>query len=146
MGIFFQAAARAAGARRTEAAAAPPRRRNSRRLGLLIGVDPTCAESEVATACARKQGWRFGGFRRRALLTSLLVAGRFPTLAELDDFSHRPSVYKVGYTITVFRVEEWGWDGVRLLVVSRGDIESTLGISTIEFEARWQGFVEQRYL
>jgi hypothetical protein len=35
---------------------------------------------------------------------------------------------------------------VRQLVVSRGDIESTLGISTAEFEARWRRFVEQRYL
>jgi hypothetical protein len=75
-----------------------------------------------------------------------LVAGRFPTLAELNDLSHRPSVYQVGYTITEFIVEEWGWDAVRQLVVSRGDLESTLRLSTAEFEARWQRFVEQRYL
>jgi len=75
-----------------------------------------------------------------------LVAGRFPTLVELNDLSHRPSVYDVGYTITEFIVEEWGWDGVRQLVVSRGNIESSLGLSTAEFEARWQRFVEQRYL
>jgi hypothetical protein len=75
-----------------------------------------------------------------------LVTGRFPRLAQLNDLSHRPSVYQVGYTITEFLVAEWGWDAVRQLVVSRGDIESTLGISTAEFEARWQRFVEQRYL
>src|SRR5262245_40672423 len=75
-----------------------------------------------------------------------LVAGRFPTLAQLNDLSHRPSVYQVGYTITEFLVEERGWDAVRRLVVSRGDIESALGISTVEFEARWRRFVEQRYL
>jgi len=75
-----------------------------------------------------------------------LVAGRFPTLAELNDLSHRPSVYEVGYTITEFIVEEWGWDGVRQLVVLRGNLESALGLSTAEFEARWQRFVEQRYL
>jgi hypothetical protein len=33
---------------------------------------------------------------------------------------------------------------VRQLVVSRGDLEPTVGVSTAEFEA--QSFVEQRYL
>ena len=75
-----------------------------------------------------------------------LVAGRFPTLAELNDFSHRPSIYQVGYTICEFIVEQWGWDAVRRLVVSRGDLGSTLGLTTAEFEARWRRFVEQRYL
>ena len=75
-----------------------------------------------------------------------LVAGRFPTLVELNDFFHRPSIYQVGYTICEFLVEEWGWDAVRRLVVVRGDLESTLGLSTAEFEARWQRFVEARYL
>ena len=75
-----------------------------------------------------------------------LVAGRFPTLAELNDFNHRPSIYFVGYTIAEFLVEEWGWDAVRQLVVSRGNIESTLGLSTADFEARWRRFVEERYL
>jgi hypothetical protein len=75
-----------------------------------------------------------------------LVAGRFPTLAELNDFNHRPSIYLVGYTIAEFIVEEWGFEAVRQLVVSRGNLESTLGLSTAEFETRWRSFVEERYL
>jgi hypothetical protein len=75
-----------------------------------------------------------------------LVAGRFPTLAELNDFFHRPSIYQVGYTICEFIVEEWGWEAVRRLVVTRGNLESTLGLTTAEFERRWREFVERRYL
>ena len=75
-----------------------------------------------------------------------LVAGDFPTLAELNDFNHRPSIYLVGYPICELIVEEWGWEAVRQLVVSRGDIESVLGLSTAEFEARWRSFVVARYL
>ena len=74
-----------------------------------------------------------------------LVAGRFPTLGELNDLFHRPSVYQVGYTITEFLIEEWGWDAVRQLVISRGDLEATIGLTTAEFEARWRRFVESRY-
>jgi hypothetical protein len=75
-----------------------------------------------------------------------LVAGRFPTLGELNDFSNRPSIYQVGYTITEFIIAEWGWSAVRQLVVSRGDLMGTLGLTTAEFEARWRRFVESRYL
>ena len=74
-----------------------------------------------------------------------LVARRFPTLGELNDFSHRPSVYQVGYTIIEFLIAEWGWSAVRQLVVSRGDLEATIGLTPAEFEARWRRFVESRY-
>jgi hypothetical protein len=74
-----------------------------------------------------------------------LAAGRFPTLGELNDLFHRPSVYQVGYTITEFLTEAWGWRAVRQLVVSRGDLEASIGLTTAEFEARWRRFVESRY-
>jgi hypothetical protein len=74
-----------------------------------------------------------------------LVAGRFPTLGELNDLFHRPSIYQVGYTLIEFVIEEWGWSAVRRLVVSRGDLEATIGVTSAEFEARWRRFVESRY-
>ena len=74
-----------------------------------------------------------------------LAAGRFPTLGELNDLFHRPSIYQVGYTIIEFLTAEWGWPAVRQLVVSRGDLQATIGLTTAEFEARWRRFVESRY-
>jgi hypothetical protein len=75
-----------------------------------------------------------------------LVGRRFPTLAQLNNLNNRPRIYEVGYTIMEFLLQEWGWPAVRQLVVSRGDLNATIGITPAEFEARWRGFVESRYL
>ena len=74
-----------------------------------------------------------------------LVAGRFPTLAELSSRSSSPSIYDVGYTLTEFIVARWGLDGLRRLIRSLGDL-STLGHTTASFEAEWRAFVTARYL
>lgn len=74
-----------------------------------------------------------------------LVAGRFPTLAELSSRSGSPSIYDVGYTLTELIVARWGLDGLRRLIRSLGDL-STLGHTTASFEAEWRAFVTARYL
>jgi hypothetical protein len=74
-----------------------------------------------------------------------LAAGNFPHLSQLQR-GGQYSIYDVGYTLAELIVEDWGFEGLRALIVSHGDIEGTLGISTEEFERRWREFVQRRYL
>ena len=77
---------------------------------------------------------------------SCLASGNFPTLSDLNQRGGDCDIYRVGYTIVELLVETWGKADYRALIVSHGDTESVLGLSTEEFEAAWQAFVEERYL
>ncbi len=75
-----------------------------------------------------------------------LVAGRYPTLAELDaPFSANRQVYQVGYLLGQFIVKTWTMDGLIRLIQSNGDIPGTFDISVAEFEARWHAFLHAEY-
>ncbi len=74
-----------------------------------------------------------------------LAAGTFPTLAQLNDRSGPYSIYQVGYVLGEFVVQTWGTDGLRRLVLARGDTFSGLGLSTADFEREWRTFVLSRY-
>jgi hypothetical protein len=75
-----------------------------------------------------------------------LVAGRFPTLAQLDaDVTASQQVYQVGYLIGEFVVERWGRDGLVRLIRANGDV-AALGVSVPQFETDWAAFVRERYL
>jgi hypothetical protein len=75
-----------------------------------------------------------------------LAGGDFPTIAQVSTRSGDCNIYRVGYTIAELIVERWGFAELRALIRSDGNIESVLGLSTREFEAAWEQFVEQRYL
>jgi hypothetical protein len=75
-----------------------------------------------------------------------LVAGDFPTLAELDQRGARPSIYDVGYLLAEFIVERFGLEGLRRLIQAEGDVAATFGMSVAEFERQWRAFVVARYL
>jgi hypothetical protein len=75
-----------------------------------------------------------------------LVAGQFPTLAQLNDRTGSYSIYDVGYVLTQFMLERWGWSGVRTLILSNGNLTQAFGLSTAAFEREWRDFVILRYL
>jgi hypothetical protein len=75
-----------------------------------------------------------------------LVAGDYPTLAQLDgDYSATRQIYEVGFLIGEFIVATWGRDGLVRLVAANGDIPRTCGVAVEEFERRWAAFVRQTY-
>lgn len=85
-------------------------------------------------------------FVHPAAVPCLTSGGDFPTLAQVSTRSGDCTIYRVGYTIVELIVERWGYAELRALIRSHGNTESVLGLSTEEFEAAWQDFVERRYL
>jgi hypothetical protein len=85
-------------------------------------------------------------FVHPATVPCLASGGDFPTLAQVSTRSGDCHIYRVGYTIVELIVERWGFAELRALIRSHGDTQSVLGLSTQEFEAAWEEFVEQRYL
>jgi hypothetical protein len=78
---------------------------------------------------------------------SYLVAGRPPTLAELDmDVTAGRQIYEVGCVIGEFVVARGGLAGLRGLIRTNGDTASVLGLPPAGFEAAWYAFVRERYL
>jgi hypothetical protein len=77
---------------------------------------------------------------------SYLVAGQFPTFAQLNDRGGSYSIYEVGYTVAEAIVDRWGLDGLRQLVVALGDSSSAFGVPISEVERTWREFVSARYL
>jgi hypothetical protein len=76
-----------------------------------------------------------------------LVAGRPPTLAELDaDVTSSRRVYEVGYTIGEFVVARGGQQALVGLIRANGDTGAVLGLSATAFVDDWLAFVRQRYL
>jgi hypothetical protein len=74
------------------------------------------------------------------------VAGRFPTLSELDaDPNASRQVYEVGYLIGEFVVARAGRDGLLRLIRANGDVTSVGFPSPAAFEEAWKAFVRARY-
>lgn len=73
--------------------------------------------------------------------------GKYPSLALLSDqVNGLEKVYEVSYTLVEYIVDTWGDDSLHDLVLNRGDIRKTLGISEQDFEAGWHGYIEAKYL
>jgi hypothetical protein len=76
-----------------------------------------------------------------------MVAGDYPTMSELNnEEGSQQRIYPLGYTIGEFIVEEWGYEGLRLLIKNHGDIKKSLTITQEEFDRQWQLFIEGKYL
>jgi len=78
---------------------------------------------------------------------SYLVNGDFPTLAELNsDFNTGGNkIYSVGYLLSEFIITNWDKSRFVNLIKANGNIEQTLGISTLQFEEDWKSFVINKY-
>ena len=76
-----------------------------------------------------------------------VVGGAFPTLQQLNvDPNAGRQIYELGYVLGEFIVSTYGRSGYLQLILSNGDLMSTLGVSTAEFQSAWQSFVRRRYL
>lgn len=73
-----------------------------------------------------------------------LSTGPYPTLSVLSVMSDR-RIYDVGYLLGEFVVSRWGLSGLRTLIRSSGNVESSLGLATRDFETDWISFVRARY-
>ena len=72
--------------------------------------------------------------------------GRYPTLATLNStYDLSRQVYDVGYLIGEFIVSEWGLDGMVRLIRANGDLQTTVGLTDAQFEARWYAFLRSKY-
>lgn len=79
---------------------------------------------------------------------SYLVQGNFPTLLQLSVDVNQGSqiIYQLGYIIVDYIKSTWGGAKYIELIKTNGNIASTLGISTTQFEAGWKKFVQDKYL
>ena len=80
------------------------------------------------------------------LTVPCLASRNFPTLAQLNVRGGSCDIYQVGYTLTEYIVEGWGFAGLRDLIVAHGDPRESLGMSIEELQAGWWRFLEERYL
>jgi len=87
-----------------------------------------------------------GEYRANLSGIDYIASRDFPTLAELDvgfnEANQARNIYQVGFTIAEYIVETWGAEGLISLVKRNGNILSTFGISTSEFESGWQAHLE----
>ena len=129
---------------------------------ILAGANPASAASHELAHCASLRAnpslgnnprWLWetvalyenGDFVDPRTLT-YLVAGNYPTLAQLDgDYSSTRQIYEVGFLIGEFVVAAWGKDGLVRLIAVNGDVMRAFGAAVSEFEQRWADFVRQKY-
>jgi hypothetical protein len=78
---------------------------------------------------------------------SYLINGNFPTIAELNsDFnSGYNKIYNAGFILGEYIIHDFGKTAYVNLIKSNANIESTLGISTLQFENGWGNFVRSKY-
>ncbi|MEB2777564.1 hypothetical protein SYJ56_19770 [Algoriphagus sp. D3-2-R+10] len=67
----------------------------------------------------------------------------FPTLKALNEPNNL--VYNVGYTLIDFIVHQWGKEKLLDLIKNNGDINSTLGLTDVEFEKQWELYVKDKF-
>jgi hypothetical protein len=67
-----------------------------------------------------------------------------PTLSQLNSISNT-QIYEVGYLLAEFIVEDWSRQHLKNMIISNGNIQQTLGMSTAEFQTAWFQFVKNKY-
>jgi|SRR5690554_1980894 hypothetical protein len=72
-----------------------------------------------------------------------LRSGKFPHYDELNSMTNS---FQFGYSLVEYIVDTWGIRTLRSLLLNRGDIESTYGMSEVQFWEEWQNFVSCKYL
>lgn len=75
-----------------------------------------------------------------------MVTGNYPRFLSATNQIQKPEIYAIGYTVMEYLVKSHGWDAVRQLVVTNGDVKDVLNMSEDEFYEAWYGFVKAKYL
>jgi hypothetical protein len=67
-----------------------------------------------------------------------------PTLSQLNNFNNT-QIYDVGFLLAEYIVLNWGRQQLKDLILSAGNLQSTLGVSVSQFQTDWFTFVRNRY-
>jgi len=72
-----------------------------------------------------------------------MQAGQVPRFLGLTQQDRSADIYQIGYTVADYLIRNWGWEGVRELVLASGDVTEVLGLTEDEFYAGWYEFVSK---
>jgi hypothetical protein len=75
---------------------------------------------------------------------SYLVNQDPPTISELNSMSNT-YVYDVGFLIGEYITETWDYAHLRDLINNNGNLQTTLGMTSSEFQSAWFQFVKDKY-
>jgi len=67
-----------------------------------------------------------------------------PTLAQLNSFDNT-MIYEVGYLLAEYIILNWSRDHFVNLILTNGNLQQVLGVTTVQFESGWFDFVRARY-
>lgn len=75
---------------------------------------------------------------------SYMVNNAPPTLTQMNSFNNS-FVYEVGYLIGEYIVAAHGYGVLKQLVMTNGNLSSTLGMTTAQFQTAWFNFAKNKY-
>lgn len=67
-----------------------------------------------------------------------------PTLTQLNNFNNT-QIYEVGYLLSEYIVLNWGFQQLKDMILSNGNIQQVLGMTVTQFQENWFTFVRNRY-
>jgi hypothetical protein len=77
-------------------------------------------------------------------LLSYMVEHNPPTLSQLNNFNN-VQIYEVGYLLSEYIVLNWGFQQLKDMILSSGNIQQVLGMTVTQFQDSWFSFVRNRY-
>ncbi|HMG68537.1 MAG TPA: hypothetical protein VK588_12655 [Chitinophagaceae bacterium] len=75
-----------------------------------------------------------------------LSNGSYPNIAELNNRSKGGKIYKVGFSVIEYIIDQYGQQKLLELIISYGNISKVLGVTEDVFSKDWYNFVKQKYL
>ncbi|MGI9205690.1 MAG: hypothetical protein ACR2Q3_16865 [Woeseiaceae bacterium] len=78
-------------------------------------------------------------------LLSCISSEGGPSLTELNEYPGNSIIFRMGYLLADYVIENWGQMALRSLIESNGDIETVLGIGQEQFERDWLEYVLATY-
>lgn len=73
-----------------------------------------------------------------------MVSHNPPTLSQLNNFNNT-QIYEIGFLLAEYIVINWDRQHLKDLIISNGNIQSSLGVSVSDFQVNWFEFVKTRY-
>ena len=71
--------------------------------------------------------------------------GKYPSIKQIENDRTFQKKYELGYHFAEFLHKEYGWSKILALVRSNGDIKTSLGLSTKQFEQAFYNYLEAEY-
>ncbi|MEM1406922.1 MAG: hypothetical protein AAGG59_09125, partial [Bacteroidota bacterium] len=70
---------------------------------------------------------------------------KYPSWSKIEKDRSGEIKYDLGFYILEFIDNKYGWDKILALIISNGDIESTLRMEHKQFEHEFYAYLEERY-